>query len=123
MIVRGTESSGQAASPNRSWGLALLTPTEPGRRNRRPVDAAVLGAAAVLTGLTAVVAKSAPEVDEEVAQALVTVFGWAPHFWRIVFVGALLFALVIVADATCYPTRSARRGSHSTPSSPQARRL
>jgi uncharacterized membrane protein YbhN (UPF0104 family)/tRNA A-37 threonylcarbamoyl transferase component Bud32 len=98
VIVRGTESGGQAASTNRSWELALLTPTEPGRRNRRPVDAAVLGAAAVLTGLTAVVAKSAPEVDEEVAQALVTVFGWAPHFWRIVFVGALLFALVIVAD-------------------------
>jgi glycosyltransferase 2 family protein len=76
----------------------LLTPAEPGRRNRRTIDAVLVGAAAVLAGLTAVVAKSAPEVDEEVAQALMTVFGWAPYFWRIVFVGALLLALVIVAD-------------------------
>jgi glycosyltransferase 2 family protein len=98
VIVRGTESSGQAASAKHSWELALLTPAEPGRRNRRTIDAVVVGAAAVLAGLMAVVAKSAPEVDEEVAGALTTVFGWASHFWRIVFVGALVLALVVVCD-------------------------
>ena len=55
-------------------------------------------------GLTAVEAKSAPEVDQEVAQALVTVFGWAPHFSRIVSVGVFLFALVIVADVLVPPS-------------------
>jgi uncharacterized membrane protein YbhN (UPF0104 family)/tRNA A-37 threonylcarbamoyl transferase component Bud32 len=94
----GAESGKPAASAQRSWNLTLLTPAEPGRRNRRTIDGALAGAAAVLAGLAAVVAKSAPEVDEKVAQALITVFGWAPYFWRIVFVGALALALVILGD-------------------------
>jgi uncharacterized membrane protein YbhN (UPF0104 family)/tRNA A-37 threonylcarbamoyl transferase component Bud32 len=82
----------------RSWELALLTPVEPGRRNRRTVDGVFAAVAAVLTSLAAVVAKSAPEIDREIAAALATLFGWAPHFWRIVFVGALALAVVIVGE-------------------------
>jgi hypothetical protein len=41
----------------------LLTATEPGRRNRRTVDGIFLLAAAVVIGLTAVIASATPEVD------------------------------------------------------------
>jgi uncharacterized membrane protein YbhN (UPF0104 family)/tRNA A-37 threonylcarbamoyl transferase component Bud32 len=98
VTVRGVESGEPAVAAKRSWNLALLTPAEPGRRNRRTIDGALAAAAAVIAGLAAVVAKSAPEVDEKIAQALITVFGWAPYFWRIVFVGALALALVILGD-------------------------
>ena len=57
-----------------------------------------MAAAAILTGLTAVVARSAPDVDEEISHALATVLGWAPNFWRAVFLGALALAIVIVVD-------------------------
>jgi hypothetical protein len=58
----------------RSWNLSLLAETELGRRNRRTVDAACLFLAAIVIGLTAVVASSAERQDEDVAQALHTVF-------------------------------------------------
>jgi uncharacterized membrane protein YbhN (UPF0104 family)/tRNA A-37 threonylcarbamoyl transferase component Bud32 len=48
--------------------------------------------------LTAVVARSAPAVDDEISRALATVLGWAPNFWRAVFLGALALAIVIVID-------------------------
>jgi hypothetical protein len=78
--------------------LALLTPHEPGRRNRRTIDSVFLLAAAIGIGLSAVVAKSAPSTDAEVAQALATVFGWAGAFWRTTFIGVLVLAVVIVVD-------------------------
>ena len=82
----------------RSWNLALLAATEPGRRNRRTIDSVLLGGAAIVIGLSAAVASSAPQPDEDVAQALTTVFGWAGALWRTAFVGLLALALVIVGD-------------------------
>jgi hypothetical protein len=43
--------------------IALLASTEPGRRNRRTIDAVALLGAAIVIGLTAVVAASAEEHD------------------------------------------------------------
>jgi uncharacterized membrane protein YbhN (UPF0104 family)/tRNA A-37 threonylcarbamoyl transferase component Bud32 len=74
----------------------LLTATEPARRNRRTVDAVFLAAAAFGIGLTAVIAKSAPSTDEDVAHALATVLGWAGAFWWATFLAVLGLALVIV---------------------------
>jgi glycosyltransferase 2 family protein len=80
------------------WNLQLLTAAEAGRRNRRTIDAAFLVAAAILAAGAAVVASSAPDQDRDVAEALVTVLGWAGPLWRVTFVGAIALAVVIVAD-------------------------
>jgi uncharacterized membrane protein YbhN (UPF0104 family)/tRNA A-37 threonylcarbamoyl transferase component Bud32 len=77
----------------------LLAPTEPGRRSRRTIDAAFLLFAAIVIGLTAVVASSAENHDEKVAQAFQTVLVWADSLWRVAFVGLLGLALVVVLDA------------------------
>jgi glycosyltransferase 2 family protein len=92
-------SDDPAVSPDRSWTFSLLMPAEPGRRNRRTIDGVLAAGAAVLAGLAAVVARSAPEVDEEVGQAVVTVLGWAPGLWRAVLLVTLALALAIVVDA------------------------
>jgi glycosyltransferase 2 family protein len=76
----------------------LLTAAERGRRNRRTIDGVVLVAGAIVTGLAAVIASSAGGQDADVAQALITVLGWAEAFWRVAFVSALALALVVVAD-------------------------
>lgn len=76
----------------------LLTKTELGRRNRRTIDSVFLGAAALLVGLSAVIASSAPGHDEEVARALTTVLGWASALWQTMFVCALGLALAVVID-------------------------
>jgi uncharacterized membrane protein YbhN (UPF0104 family)/tRNA A-37 threonylcarbamoyl transferase component Bud32 len=81
-----------------SWNLSLLTPAEPLRRNRRTVDATLLILTSLTTALAAVVARSAPDVDSEIAEALAAVFGWAPNLWRATLVLALAFALLIVGD-------------------------
>jgi uncharacterized membrane protein YbhN (UPF0104 family)/tRNA A-37 threonylcarbamoyl transferase component Bud32 len=92
-------SSNRSASPvDRSWDLALLTATERGRRNRRTVDGVFLLAAAIVIGLTAVIASATPEVDANVAHALTTLFGWARGFWRAVFAALLLLAVVVVVE-------------------------
>ena len=83
----------------RSWNLSLLTPAEPARRNRRTVDATFLAVASLVTALAAVVARMAPDVDVRVSDALVAVLGWAPNLWRIAFVVALSYALLVVGDA------------------------
>ena len=41
---------------------------------------------------------SAPTVDAEVADAIATILGWAPGFWRAVVIGALVFGLVTVGE-------------------------
>ncbi len=82
----------------RSWNLALLLPSEPGRRNRRTIDGAVLLLTAIGTGLAAAVARSAPDVDADVADALASVLGWAPNLWRAAFVLALAYAALVVVD-------------------------
>jgi glycosyltransferase 2 family protein len=85
-------------SAGRWESLALLTAAEPGRRNRRTIDAVLLAAGALFAGLAGVVAASAPETDENVAQALTTVLGWAGALWRAAFLVALALALVIAVD-------------------------
>jgi len=49
----------------------LLTTTEPGRRNRRTIDALFLLVGAIAIGLTAVIGRSAPATDRAVERALV----------------------------------------------------
>ena len=83
----------------RSWSLALLLPAEPGRRNRRTIDGVLVAAAAALAGLQAVVARSAPETDEEIGRAVATLLGWASGVWRAVIVLTLAIAFLIVVDA------------------------
>ena len=90
--------AGQEGSKGRSWSVALLTETEPGRRNRRTIDSVFLAVAALVIGLSAAIASSAPEEDEDVAQALATILGWADALWRGVFIGVLVLALVLVVD-------------------------
>jgi uncharacterized membrane protein YbhN (UPF0104 family)/tRNA A-37 threonylcarbamoyl transferase component Bud32 len=75
-----------------------LTETEPGRRNRRTVDSLFLFVAAIVIGLSAVIAASAPGQDRDVAHALTTVLGWAGALWRTAFFGVLALAIVLVCD-------------------------
>jgi glycosyltransferase 2 family protein len=96
LTATGVSREEQDVPADRSWGLRLLTKTEPGRRNRRTIDSVFLAVAALVLGLSAVIASSAPADDEEVAQALATVLGWAGALWRTVFVCALGLALAVV---------------------------
>jgi uncharacterized membrane protein YbhN (UPF0104 family)/tRNA A-37 threonylcarbamoyl transferase component Bud32 len=98
MTVTAGSREGRAGSAGRSWHLSLLAETEPGRRNRRTIDAAFLLLAAIVIGLTAVVASSAKRHDANVAEALQTVLAWADSAWRFSFVGLLVLALVVVLD-------------------------
>jgi glycosyltransferase 2 family protein len=84
--------------PEPSWGIALLVPAAQAPRNRRPIEVAFVATAAIAAGLAAVVARSAPEVDGDVGRAFDAVLGWAPYFWRLVYVLALALALVVVVD-------------------------
>jgi len=94
----GTRQDEPAAPAERSWRVALLAETEPGRRNRRTIDSALLVVAAIVIGLSAVIASSAPGQDRDVAQALTTVFGWAGALWRTAFFGVLGLAAVLVVE-------------------------
>jgi uncharacterized membrane protein YbhN (UPF0104 family)/tRNA A-37 threonylcarbamoyl transferase component Bud32 len=93
-----TRNSGFGDALSVSTQSPLLSAFEPGRRNRRTVDAFFLLAAAIVIGLTAVVASETPEVDANVAEALTTLFGWANGFWRAAFVALLALALAVIAD-------------------------
>src|SRR5262249_34910119 len=64
----------------------LFVPVEPGRRNRRTIDGVVLAAGAVMMSGAAAVARSAPEPDRAVGDAVATVFGWAVALWRVAFI-------------------------------------
>ena len=97
--MAGVSRDEPLVSAGRGWTVSLLAPTEPGRRNRRPVDAAFLLVGAIVIGLTAVAASSAEEQDGEVAQALQTVLAWADSVWRVAFVGLLGIALAVLVDA------------------------
>jgi len=94
-----TASDEHAASTGpASWDLSLLSRVEAGRRNRRPADAGILLAGAVVTGLTAVIARSSPNDDADVARALTTVLGWADPLWRTAFVALLVLSATILVD-------------------------
>jgi glycosyltransferase 2 family protein len=98
-VARPSLQDAPELSARESWNVTLLMPAEPGRRNRRTIDAIFLGLASLVTGLAAVVARMAPDVDAEVAEALTTVLGWAPNLWRAAYVLALAFALLVVGAA------------------------
>src|SRR5512132_3159359 len=98
MTVAGLSGDEDALARERSWRPRLLSDLEEGRRNRRPADAGVVLTAAIFAGLTAVIARSAPTDDVDIARALVTMFGWAEALWRAAFVGVLVLAAVIVVD-------------------------
>src|SRR5262245_46430016 len=74
VTATGVSRREQRVSADRSWHLTFLAKTEPGRRNRRTIDSVVLAFAAVLLGLSAAIASSAPSQDQDVADALRTVF-------------------------------------------------
>ena len=99
MTEAAPAAAGEADRESRSWGLSLLVPAEPGRRNRRTVDGVLVAGAAVLVGLQVVVARSATDTDERIGEALATLFGWAPGFWRAVLLLTIALALLIVVDA------------------------
>ena len=88
----------QEAPCGHSWKGSLLAPTAPGLRNRRSIDAVFLLLAAVVLGLSAVIASAAPRQERDIDDALRTVFGWAGGFWDAVFVSALVLALGVVVD-------------------------
>jgi uncharacterized membrane protein YbhN (UPF0104 family)/tRNA A-37 threonylcarbamoyl transferase component Bud32 len=83
-------------SPGRDPGL--LTGFEAGRRNRRPIDAVLLGVMSLLAGAAAVIAKLAPAEDEDVGHAVITVLGWAEGLWRAVVVVAFVLLIVVLVD-------------------------
>jgi uncharacterized membrane protein YbhN (UPF0104 family)/tRNA A-37 threonylcarbamoyl transferase component Bud32 len=74
----------------------VLSEYEAGRRNRRAVDAVLLGVMALLSGVAATVAHSAQDEDEAVGQALVTLFGWAASLCRAAVLCALGLSAVIL---------------------------
>ncbi len=55
-----------------------------------------VGRAAIGIGLTAAIARPAPERDGDVAQALRTVLGWTDALWPVAFVGVIVFLLVAI---------------------------
>ncbi|HEY4348503.1 MAG TPA: hypothetical protein VGM80_13025, partial [Gaiellaceae bacterium] len=93
--------------------LGLLVAMEAGRRNRRTIDGVLLAAAALVVGLAAATASSAPAQDRHVARALDTVLGWADGAWRVVFVAALVLAVLVLADVLAR-RRWALARDHST---------
>jgi glycosyltransferase 2 family protein len=95
---RSIVTASQHAAGSRSWNLDLLSAAEPGRRNRRTIDGVLLAIGALVVGLTAVIADTAPTRDEDVAHAFVTVFGWARAPWEVALVSAVALALAIVAE-------------------------
>jgi uncharacterized membrane protein YbhN (UPF0104 family)/tRNA A-37 threonylcarbamoyl transferase component Bud32 len=98
-VTAASVSREETAVPaDRSWDVHLLTKTEAGRRNRRTIDSVTLAVAAMVVGLSAVIASSATDHDVAVAHALATVLGWAGGLWRTVFVLALVLALAVVVD-------------------------
>jgi glycosyltransferase 2 family protein len=91
-------SAENASSRDRSGSFTLLVTAEPGRRNRRTIDAVLLIVLAFGAGLTAVIAASTPSADARVAGSMSELLGWAAGFWRTVFVATLIYAGVIIAD-------------------------
>jgi glycosyltransferase 2 family protein len=85
------------AESSRLSAMTLLAAVEPGRRNRRTIDAVALALGALLTGSAAVLASEAPGWDRDIAEALDTLLGWADGLWRAAFIGAFVLAVLIAA--------------------------
>jgi uncharacterized membrane protein YbhN (UPF0104 family)/tRNA A-37 threonylcarbamoyl transferase component Bud32 len=84
----------------RGHGPLVLTKYEAGRRNRRAVDAVLLGVMALLTGLAAAIARSAPDEDRAVGQAIVAVLGWSSNLCRATVLCTLGLTAVILVIIT-----------------------
>jgi uncharacterized membrane protein YbhN (UPF0104 family) len=84
----------------RGYGPLVLTEYEAGRRNRRAVDAVLLGVMAMLTSLAATIARSAPDEDQAVGQAMVTILGWSANLCRASVLCALGLSAVILVVIT-----------------------
>ena len=84
----------------RGHGPLVLTEFEAGRRNRRAVDAVLLGVMALLTSLAATIAHSAPDEDQAVGQAMVTILGWTANLCRASVLCALGLSAVILVVIT-----------------------
>jgi glycosyltransferase 2 family protein len=96
--MAATEAVAALPRVERRWRPHLLAVAEHGRRNRRTIDGVLLAGGAIVLGLAAAVASAAKTQDDQVAQALVTVFSWADGFWRAAFVSAAALALLVVVD-------------------------
>ena len=94
--------SSEAARRQPPWDVSLLTPAEPGRRNRRTIDGVLVATAAVVAGLAAVAARSAPDVDQDIGQAVAIVLGWAPGVWRAALLAALVLAGAVIVAAVLF---------------------
>src|SRR5688572_28124210 len=84
----------------RGYGPLVLAEYEAGRRNRRAVDAVLLGVTALLTSLAATIAHSAPDEDQAVGQAMVTILGWSANLCRASVLCALGLSAVILVVIT-----------------------
>ena len=98
MAATDVSHGGPPARTAWSRHLPLLAESEPGRRNRRTFDLALLAVAAVVLGLSGAVAYAARRQDRELADALATVFGWAGGFWRAIFIATLILAVAVVVE-------------------------
>jgi uncharacterized membrane protein YbhN (UPF0104 family)/tRNA A-37 threonylcarbamoyl transferase component Bud32 len=98
MAATSVSGDEHGESADRPWTVGLLTETERGRRNRRTIDSILFAGAAIVVGLSAAIASSAPGHDAAVAHALTTVLGWAGGFWRTVFVFTLALPVVVIVD-------------------------
>ncbi|MGO4257369.1 lysylphosphatidylglycerol synthase domain-containing protein [Marmoricola sp. RAF53] len=87
------------AGAGRTVRPGILLTAESGRRNRRTLDAVLGVATTVLAGTAALVARGAGEQDRAVADAVVTVLGWAPAVWHLVLLGTAAGCLAIVVAA------------------------
>src|SRR5262249_60481570 len=78
----GSERQKAAAPSSHSWHIVLLAETEPGRRNRRTIDSVSLLFAAIVIGLSAVVASFAVQQEQDGGAAVNTLLGCARAPWR-----------------------------------------
>jgi hypothetical protein len=87
--------------------IALLASTEPGRRNRRTIDAVTLLGAAIVIGRWRSSEPPPRSTTRTLLDALETVLAWADSLWRVAFVGFLGLALAVVLDVVLHRRWSA----------------
>jgi glycosyltransferase 2 family protein len=98
VTATGVSRQEHPASSEHFWNVTFLTRTAPGQRNRRTIDSVFLLFAAVVLGLSAVIAAATPRQEREVGDALRTIFGWAGGVWDAAFICVLALALALTVD-------------------------
>src|SRR5262245_499695 len=87
----------EPAAPPRVLADAFVR-YEVGRRNRRTLDAILLGAAVLVVGAAAAVSNAAPVRDADLGDVFVTLLGWGEAAWRTIgLVTIVVCALLLVA--------------------------